>query len=258
MCGVHQREQVREVAFGTAFAQQDVHAEAEFFARLRDLDRFMVGTHAGEHVGVEIFSAQAGRMAIDAFAFAGFDFGEFAFCAEIDAGKIHEFSHARHPFVADHQAQIVRCDARAGGFERGGGNTTGQHDEKIERQIFARFEHVTNAVEAEDVGVFVGVNHHGAGAVRDDGAGEFRRGEHGTLHVKMAVDQARREIRAPEIDDFASLVITDAHNAAVIHGDVRGMNFAAEHVDEFGVFEKEFRGLFAAGDAEFLRDVAHC
>ena len=101
-------------------------------------------------------------MAVNALAFAGFNFCELAFRAEINAGKIHQLRYPGNAFVADHQAQIIRGDARTGGFERRGRDATRQHDEKIQRQIFARFQHVTNAVKAEDVGVFVRINHHRA------------------------------------------------------------------------------------------------
>ena len=36
-----------------------------------------------------------------------------------------------------------------------------------------------------------------------------------------------------------------------------GINFAAEDVDELGVFEEEFGRALAAGDAEFLVEVTH-
>src|SRR5208337_3665801 len=59
---IDERQQGREISLRAAFAQQNVHAEAQLFFRFLDLDRFVVRAHAGQHVGVEIFSAQAGRV----------------------------------------------------------------------------------------------------------------------------------------------------------------------------------------------------
>ncbi len=103
---------------------------------------------------------------------------------------------------------------------------------KSSGKIFAGLQNVTDAVQAEHIGVFVRVNHHRARAVRHDRPREFRRGEHRAFDVEMAVNQAWREIRAAQIDGLASFVIADADDAPVLHGDVRGMNFAAEDVDQ--------------------------
>ena len=193
---------------------------------------FVIGAHAGERVGVEIFSAQTGRVAVNALALAGVNFRQFAFRAEKNAGKIHQLGHARDAFVGNHQLQIVRRKICAGSFQMRRGNAARQHDEKIQRQIFGGFENVADAVETENVRVFVRVNHDRARAVRDDGAREFRRGEHGTFDVKMPVNQARREICALEVNGFFRAIIAEADDAAVVHGDVRGMDFAAQDVDE--------------------------
>ena len=163
----------------------------------------------------------------------------------------------RDAFVGDHQLQIIRRQPRAGGFEVRRGNAARQHDEKIHREIFRGFEDVADAVEAEDVRVFVRVNHDRARAVRHDGAREFRRGQQRAFHMKMPVNQARREIRALEVNGFFRAIIADADDAAVVHGDDCGMDFAAQDVDEPGVFEQQFRRLFASRDGEFLLDVPH-
>lgn len=99
----------------------------------------MIGAHPGQRVGVEIFSAQAGRVAIDrlALALAHGDFGQLAFRAQIDPRVIHQFGDARHALIGNHQAQIIGRDARPGCFERGRRNAGRQHDKKIQRQVFA-------------------------------------------------------------------------------------------------------------------------
>ena len=73
----------------------------------------------------------------------------------------------------------------------------------------------------------------------------------------MAVDETGCEEAALEIDDPMRVIVAEGHDAAVVDGDVGGMNFAAEDVDEAGVFEEEFRGHFAASDTEFALQISH-
>ena len=41
-----------------------------------------------------------------------------------------------------------------------------------------------------------------------------------------------------QVDCHAPLVISDADDATVLHGDIRGMNFTAENVDKPRVLEE--------------------
>jgi hypothetical protein len=93
--------------------------------------------------------------------------------------------------------------------------------------------------------------------VRHDGAGEFRRREHGTLDVEMPVNQRGSKVCPAEVDCFLCPVIAEADYAPVVHGHVGLMNFTAQDIHDAGVFEKEFRRLFTAGDGEFLLELAH-
>src|ERR1035441_7430298 len=245
---VDERQQMSKVSFRAAFAQQDVHAEPQLLARFLDFNGLVIRAHAGKRVSIEIFSAQAGRMAVNRLALANFNFRQFAFRTEIDAGEIHEFSDARDPLVGDHQLQIVGGQFRAGGFQMRRRNAAWQHDEKIHGQIFGGCQNVADAVEAQDVRVFVRVNDDRAGAVWHDRPRKFRRGEHRTLNVKMPVNQARREISALEINDLLCLIVAKADDTTVLDGDVRLVNFPAQNIDDAGVFEKQFGALFAARD----------
>ena len=137
------------------------------------------------------------------------------------------------------------------------GHAARQHDEKIHREIFGGFQNVADAVEAEDVGVFVRVNDHRTGAVRHDGARKFRRGEHGAFDVEMPVNQARRQIRTLEINHLLRLIIAEADDPTVLDGDIGLVDFAAEDVDDTGVFEQQLGAMFAARHGKFLLEVAH-
>jgi hypothetical protein len=246
-----------EIPFRAAFAQQNVHAEPQLFPGFGYGHGLMIRSHSSQGVGIEIFAVQARGVTVNAFAFAGLDFGEFAFLPKKNARKIHEFRHARHAIIADHQFQIIGRDAGAGGFQVRGGNSTRKHDEEINRQILGGFEHVTNAVQAEDVGVFVGINYHRAGTVGDDGAGKFRRREHRAFHVEMTVNQTWSEISAAQIYHLAGFVVAKADHAAILDGHVCLVNLATEDVDDASVSEEEFSGSFAARYGKFLLHVTH-
>ena len=196
-------------------------------------------------------------MAVNRLALARVNFCQLAFGAKKTPGKFINSATPAMRSSSNHQLQIVRRELRARRFQMRRRNATRQHDEKIHGEIFARIPNVADAVEAEDVGVFVRVNHHRARAVRHDRAREFRRGEHRAFDVKMPVNQARREIRALEINHLLRLVIAKADDASVFDRDVRLVDFAAEDVDHPGVFEKQFRRLFAARDAQFVLQLPH-
>jgi hypothetical protein len=53
------------------------------------------------------------------------------------------------------------------------------------------------------------------------------------------------------------VIITEADHAAIIDGDIRFVNLAAQDVDQPRVFEKQRRRLFAARDTEFVLNFAH-
>ena len=76
------------------------------------------------------------------------------------------------------------------------------------------------------------------------GAHKFRRGEHGAFDMKMPIDQTWRQICAFEINCLPRLITAEADNPAILHGDMRFVNFTAENVDDARVFEQLFHRLF--------------
>ncbi len=80
----------------------------------------------------------------------------------------------------------------------------------------------------------MGVDDHGAGAVRDDRAREFGGGQLRAFDMEMAVNQTGSQKRTVEIDGLARLVIPEANDAAVIDGDIGIVDFTAEDVDGRG------------------------
>src|SRR6266568_3945185 len=101
------------------------------------------------------------------------------------------------------------------------------------------------------------IDDHRARAVGHDRAGKLSRCQHRTLHVKMRIEQARRQVSTLQVDDVLRFVLAQADHSPVIDGNVRSINLAAENIDEVGVFEEGFRWPFTTRDAEFLLKVAH-
>ena len=60
--------------------------------------------------------------------------------------------------------------------------------------------------------------------------------------MEMPVDQARRQVRALEVDDLLRLVVAQTDDPPVIHRYVRAINLAAQDVDEVGVLKEPLRG----------------
>ena len=139
----------------------------------------------------------------------------------------------------------------------GCGNTRGQHDEEIDGQIFARFQHIANTIKAQHIRVFVRVDDHRARSVRDGRPGEFRDGEHGALDMEMPVDKARSKVGTGEVDHFFSVVIAQSNDAPVMDGDVFEVNFSAEDIHETGVAKNQVGSLLAASDAQFVLGFSH-
>jgi hypothetical protein len=196
-------------------------------------------------------------MSVDHFSFTRFNLGQLAFDSEKDAGVIHQLSDAGDAVVRDHEFEIVGRETRAGRFQMRCRNARRQHDEKIDRQIFARFKHVTDSIHAEHVGVFVGIDDHGAGAVWHDRAHKFRQRDHAAFHVKMSVDQARGQKCAGQIDNFLRFVITQADHAAIIYRDIRFVNLATQHIDQARILEEQLGRLLPTRDAEFMLKLPH-
>ena len=91
-----------------------------------------------------------------------------------------------------------------------------------------QFLHVAHTLDAEDIGDFVGVGDGADRAVGDGNAGEFRRGEHGTLDVHVSVDEARAEVAG--IGD--RWVFADSDNFSVGHFDHSRENALVGDVDD--------------------------
>ena len=227
-----------QVSFRAAFPHEQVQPETQLLARFLELGALVIGADAGQRIGVQIFPAQSRRMPIDHLAAAGVDLGQLAFVTEKYAWIIHQLRHACDAIVRHHEGEIVGGKTRARCFQMRRRHARRQHDKKIDRQIFARFEHVTDSVHAEDVRVFVGIDDHRARAMRDHRARKFRYRDHRAFDVEMAVDQTGREISAADVDDFPRFIIAEADHTAVVHRDVCFVNLGAQDVDELRILEK--------------------
>ena len=255
--GCHEREQVVQVAFGRALAHEDLHAAAEFLLRLLARGAFVIAAHAGEDVGVELGTGQSRRVAVDPLAARRVDFRKLGLHAAVHSGEVHQFGHAEHILLAGVQDDVHRREPGARRLQRGCRDAGRHHHEDVERQVFRCLEHVVDAVESHDVRELMRIDHHGGGAARHHGAGEFRDREHGAFDVDVGVNEGRGEIASAAVDDRPALVRPDADDHAVRHRDVAFMDLAAQHVHDPRVAEHDVGGLVPPRRCQFLPDVVH-
>ena len=99
-CGRNERNDVFQIPFRASFAHEQMHSEPQFFTRFFQLRAFVIGAHAGQRIGIQIFPAQTGRVPINHLAFAGANFRELAFHPEKNAGIIHQLGDPGNAVVA--------------------------------------------------------------------------------------------------------------------------------------------------------------
>src|SRR5260370_1263354 len=87
--------------------------------------------------------------------------------------------------------------------------------------------------------------------------GNLGHGQHRTFDMEMPVDEPRSQVGSFQIDHLTALVFSQPNHTPIFDSDVRGVNLAAENIDEIGILKNHFSRLFAAGNAELLLDVTH-
>ena len=77
------------------------------------------------------------------------------------------------------------------------------------------------------------------------------------FHVKVPVNQARRQVRAFQVNHPLAFVVAQSHDPAIIHGDVRAVNLTAQDIDQVGILEEPLGGPFPTRDAELSLESTH-
>ena len=184
-----------EVLGGTAFANEDFHAEADFLQGLSEGKALMVSRNACADILLQGLTCDRWRMSIDGLAvfLRGGNLGHDFRVAIDDARVVHhlrkviDFGRGEHFF---YKLSIKDTTRR---FKRGGRNTTRRTEEKLKRHLFPIGNHVVDTTNAKHVGDFVRVTDGGHRAVTSRQPRELRRHKHRAFDVHMRIDKARHD-----------------------------------------------------------------
>ncbi len=116
-------------------------------------------------------------------------------------------------------------------------------DEDGERQIRGGSEEELDAIRPEHVADLVGIYDHTGHPARHDGASELGRLEERALDVQVAVDQARQDEGARQVELIGTAVIPQPDDVALVDGHVGRMNLVGEDVDDPSPLQDQVRRL---------------
>ena len=163
-----------------------------------------------------------------------------------DAGHIHKFPQPENALVREHFFHILRVELRPRVLKRRGGHAGGHRVKDIELRSFRRFQHITKAVEAADVGDLVRVGDDGGGASGDEHSPRLFGTHKGRFDMDMRVDESRRGKATLRVDRLAPLVARiRADNHTGFDGNLPRLDRSRKNVDNPAVFQHEIR-LFPA------------
>ena len=135
----------------------------------------MVGVNARRDVGIEVFSEQARRVAVDLLVvrLRGDDLGDDLFIVVDDAVRVHHLGQALHSRIVIERVDRAVVKIRTGFVHRRGRHAGRKHEPHINGKPLRRLEHVVDAIGSHDVCDLVGVRDDGRRAVRQRGSDKF-------------------------------------------------------------------------------------
>ena len=256
-----QGQQRLQVPGGGALPDHDELAPLQLGDGVRRVGALVVGVDSGGNVGVEIIPRQAGGMAVDLLVvgLSGHDLLDDHGVRSDDAGVVHHFRQPLDPGMVIEGVDSAVIQHRPTLVHGRGGDTGGQHEAHIHRQILGGLQHVLHAVGAHDIGDLVRVSDDGGGAVGQHRLDELPGGNHGALQVDVGIDKAGKDQPAGHIVLRLPAVLTHAHDQPLRHGNIPMTELAGEHIDVDGVFQHQIGLLPARGhldDPQLLAQLA--
>ena len=159
------------------------------------------------------------------------------------AGHVHELGQANHLGVVAMRDQVGGSEPGAGSFEVGCGHTGGELHPQIERGVLGGIEEILQSHQAQNIRDFVRVTNRGGDAMGKHTAVELQRSHQRALAVHVAIDKAGHGEAALGIDLLhPAVAVEGAHDEAAAHGDVAGLQFAGDQVQDAGVAHHQVRG----------------
>ncbi len=194
------RDQLEQVLARRALPDEHPHALAALLLELVEAGALVVGLDPGREVRVQHAAAEAGRVTVDPARTCRGDLGPELGVAGDDGREVHDLGDADRTDVVEELLELGHADLGTRALERRGGNAARRADAEGEGQARRGFGQRGHPGHAEHVGDLVGVGRDRRRPVREDGAHELVDPELGRLEVHVAVDEARRQRGAPDVD----------------------------------------------------------
>lgn len=250
-----------QVPGGGAVPNHDELAQAQLVQGVLRVGALVVGVDAGGDVGVQSFSGEARRMAVDflVVGLGGDDFGGGGAVGSHDAGIVHHLGKAQNTGMLKETVDVPVVQVGAAFVHGGGGDAGGHHEHRVHGQVLGGGKHIVNAVGAHDIGDLVGVGDDRGGAVGNDGPDKFAGAYQAGFQVDVGVDEAGADDFAGHIHFFDPFVLAKAHDQALGNGNILGFQFSGEDIHVGGVFQNEICFLAASrsvDDVQLLDQLA--
>ncbi|OQA28984.1 MAG: hypothetical protein BWY59_00594 [Verrucomicrobia bacterium ADurb.Bin345] len=257
----HQRQQRLEVPLRGSLADHHVHAHAELLARLLERRGLVIRPDARRDVRGQVAPRHARRMTVHRPRARDFEFPQNLGITGDHAGIVHHLRQPDDALVVEKQRDVRRGEPGPGGLHVGRRHAGRRHDEDAQREILARLEDVPDAVQPVHVGHLMRIGNHRGHAAREHGARELRHRNHAAFQVNMRIHEPRTQVPAVQVHGFARLVRAEAHDEAIVDGDIRFLDFTGKDVDHPPVLQEEVHRRFPAGGGDDVRALfvdIHC
>ena len=120
----------------------------------------MVGVNARCQVGIQVFTAEAGSMAIHQFASSEPDLLHHLLTATQDPGKVHQLAQANHVLPSQGSLDFFRSKLSSRCLKMRGGYARGRHEVEVQRKRPGTVHQVSDSFESGDIGDLVEVSYN--------------------------------------------------------------------------------------------------
>ncbi len=170
-------------------------------------------------------------MAVNGFARGegSIDFSHHLGVAVEYAGIVHEFAQEVYVVAFNEFFHSIAVEGVSAGLDVGRtrGYARGTAKGKVEARMARRFKHQFDAYSTYHIGNFVGIAYCAHGSVRCRDTGKLHRHHHRTLHMHVAVDEARHVVGR----FFGYVVLAvNGDDSPLADSDDTAENFAVDYI----------------------------
>ncbi|MNQ85094.1 hypothetical protein D3C85_1002420 [compost metagenome] len=193
----HNLDDLFDIMPRRAFSNHEMHAHANLLQTLFPSHRFVIRRYSRCDVGLQhaiIFTREMPRNRLPTLQRC-FNFSAHFGIPVHDAGEIHHFTQSDHVVPLQSLLNIDYFERSAGIFQIIRCGYAGRECRKhFKRQPLPLFMHQTNPFSTKHIRNLMRVHENPRRPFDDRCLGKFRDGQHRTLNVHMAVQQARHHI----------------------------------------------------------------